>query len=194
MSQIYSKPPIIITMSNSWKVSLQQVMQSGMTTVLGLLKSGKLRSRRTNDRRRPDETSWKMIRKVRPGHEEILLDGTAQSVRNEETLRDRSGRPDINSQEEVRPQQFVIGNDETELELSVESRSFVYRVNDQVRKRQKRISNVTGVGEKHCLIWGMFMAVTMESAVLMGKNHQNNRHSIASTTDLTLKQNVRHIY
>ena len=42
---------------------------------------------------RPDETCWRMIRKVRPGfsHEEILLDGTAQSVMNEETLRDRSG-------------------------------------------------------------------------------------------------------
>ena len=53
---------------------------------------------------RPDETSWKMIRKVRPGHDEILLDGTAQSVRNEETLRDRSVRLDINSQEEARPQ------------------------------------------------------------------------------------------
>ena len=79
-----------------------------------------------------------MISKVRPGHEDILLDGTSQSVRNEETLRDRSGRPDINSQEEARPQQFVIGNDETELELSVESRSFVNRVNDQVRKRQNK--------------------------------------------------------
>ena len=31
------------------------------------------------------------------------------------------------------------------------------------------------------------MAVTMESAVFMGKNHQNNCHSIANTTDLTLK-------
>ena len=30
-------------------------------------------------------------RKVRPGHEEILLDGTAQSVRNGETLRDDQG-------------------------------------------------------------------------------------------------------
>ena len=69
---------------------------------------------------RPDETSWRMVRKVRPGHEEILLDGIAQSVRNEETLRDRSGRlDDINSQEEARPQQFVIGNDETELELII---------------------------------------------------------------------------
>ena len=89
---------------------------------------------------RPDKTFWRMVRKDRPGHEEILLDGTAQSVRNEEVLRDRSGRPDdINSQEQARPQSFVIGNDETELELSVESRSFVNRVNDQVRKRQKRI-------------------------------------------------------
>ena len=79
-----------------------------------------------------------MVRKVRPDHEEILLDGTAQSVRNGETLRDRSGRLDnINSQEEARRQNFVIGNDGTELELSVESRSFVNRVNDQVRKRQK---------------------------------------------------------
>ena len=78
---------------------------------------------------RPDEISWRMIRKVRLGfsHEEILLDGTAQSVRNEETPRERSGIPDIDPQEEARPQQFVIGNDEAELELSVESRSFVNR-------------------------------------------------------------------
>ena len=36
-------------MSNSWKASLQQVIQKLMTTVLGLLKSGKLRLRRTID-------------------------------------------------------------------------------------------------------------------------------------------------
>ena len=137
---------------------------------------------------RPDKISWKMIQKVRPGHEEILLDGTAQAVRNEETLRDRSGRPDINSQEEVRPQQFVIGNDEAELELSVESISFVNRVNDQVRKNRKEFPMLQKMEKKHSMIWGMFMAVTMESAVFMGKNDQNNCHSIANTTDLTPKQ------
>ena len=138
---------------------------------------------------RADKTSWRMARKVRPDHEEILLDGTAQSVRNEEVLRDRSARPDtINSQEETRPQNFVIGNDETELELSVESRSFVNRVNDQVRKRQRRISNVAGDGEEHSVIWGMFLAVTMESAVFTAKNFQNNQNSIVNTADLTLKQ------
>ena len=42
------------------------------------------------------------------------------------------------------------------------------RVNDQVRKRQKIISNVTVDGEKHSMIWGMFMAVTMESAKFHG--------------------------
>ena len=32
------------------------------------------------------------------------------------------------------------------------------------------------------------MAVTMESAVFMGKIYQNNFHSIVNTTDLTLLQ------
>ena len=34
----------------------------------------------------------------------------------------------------------------------------------------------------------MFMTVTKESAVFMGKNYLNNCQSIANTTDLTLKQ------
>ena len=32
------------------------------------------------------------------------------------------------------------------------------------------------------------MAVTMESAIFKGRNHQNNCQSIVNTTDLTLKQ------
>ena len=32
------------------------------------------------------------------------------------------------------------------------------------------------------------MAVTMESAVFMRKNYQNNQNSIVNTADLTLKQ------
>ena len=43
-------------------------------------------------------------------------------------------------------------------------------------------------GQKHSVIWGMLMAVTMESAVFMGKNDLNNCQSIVNTTDLTLKQ------
>ena len=73
---------------------------------------------------------------------------SSQEWKTEDTTYDRSGRPDktswrmvqkvrldnINSQEVARPQILIMGNDETELELSVESRSFVNRVNDQVRK------------------------------------------------------------
>ena len=87
----------------------------------------------------PDETSWRMTRKIRLGFsdEVIRLDGTAQSVVNEVMPRDRPGRPDIDSQEGAWPQQLVNGNDEAESKLSEKSRSFVIRVNDQVRKRQK---------------------------------------------------------
>ena len=101
---------------------------------------------------RPDETSWRATRETQSGffHEETHHDGTAQSVVNEVMPRDRPVRPDIDSQGAAWPQQFVIGNDEEE--LSVESRSFVNRVDDQVRKRQKRISNVTEDGEKHSMI------------------------------------------
>ena len=90
---------------------------------------------------------------------------------------------------ETRPQQFIIGDDETESELSLGSRSFLNGVNDQVRKRQKRSSmNVTENDEKHSLIWRMFMSVTLESPVFMGKNYLDKCLSITNTIDITLKQ------
>ena len=42
--------------------------------------------------------------------------------------------------------------------------------------------------ELNVWVWRMFMTVTMESAVFMGKNYLNKCHSIVNTTDLTLKQ------
>ena len=144
----------------------------------------------THDRSgQPDKTSWRMVQQVRLDHEEILLDGTAQSVRYGETIRDRSGQlGNIDSQEVANSRNFIMGSDTTELELSVESRSFVNWVNDQVRKRQKRISNVAGEGEEHYIIWGVFMAEMMNSATLMEKNFHDNQNSIVNTTGLTLKK------
>ena len=143
----------------------------------------------THDRSgQPDKTSWRMVQQVRPDHEATLLDGTAQSVRYGEPLRDRSAQLDnINSQEAANSQNFIMGRDTTELELCAESKSFVNQVNDQVRNRQKRISNVAE-GEEHSIIWGMFMAVTVNSATFMGKNFQDNQTSFVNTTDLTLKK------
>ena len=105
---------------------------------------------------------------------------SSQEWKSEVTAHDRSGQPDnINSQEEADSTNFVMGSDAAE---------FVIKVNDQVRKRQKRTSNVAGSGEEHSTIWGMFMAVTMNAATLMGKNFQDNQNSIMNTTDLTLER------
>ena len=38
------------------------------------------------------------------------------------------------------------------------------------------------------MIWGMFMAVTMNAATFMGKNFQDNQNSSMNTSDLTLKK------
>ena len=114
-------------------------------TVLGLLKSGKLRLRRTINQGNLIKLSWRMVQQVRPHHEATLLDGTAQSVRCGEPLRDRSEQLDnVNSQEAANSQNFIMGSDATE---------FVNRVNDEVRKRQKRMSNVAGEGEEHSFVW-----------------------------------------
>ena len=64
------------------------------------------------------------------------------------------GHPLSALKEEQGHSKFIFGDDETELDLSLGSRSFLDRVNDQVRKRQKRSSmNVTEDGEKHSVIW-----------------------------------------
>ena len=62
-------------------------------------------------------------------HEKTQHDGTVQSIVNEVIPRDRSEQPVVIPQRGARPQQFIIRNDETELELSVGSRSFLNRVN-----------------------------------------------------------------
>ena len=61
-------------------------------------------------------------------HKNVILE--------EEDNHDRTGRPVVCRQRGAH--QFVIENDETEAELSLGSRSFLHRVNDQVQKRQKQ--------------------------------------------------------
>ena len=135
----------------------------------------------THDRSgQPDKTSWRMVQQVRPHHEATLLDGTAQSVRYGEPLRDRSGQPDnVNSQEVARPQQFIMGNDTTE---------FVNKVKDQVRKKTEKNVQRSRRRRRTFYNLGMFMAVTMNAATFMGKNFQDNQNSIMNTSDLTLKK------
>ena len=95
-------------------------------------------------------------------------------------IHDGSGKPDkVNSQEGADSKTFVMGSDAAE---------FVNKVKDHVRSRQKRISNVADSGEEHSIIWGMFMAATMNAATFMGKNFSTVQNFIMNSRDLTLKQ------
>ena len=129
---------------------------------------------------KPDETSWNAMQQVLPHHEEPLLDGNAQSVRYGEIIHDGSGQPDsANSQEVADSETFVMGNDAAE---------FVNKVKDQGRNRQKRMSNVAESGEEHSIIWGMFMATTLNAATFMGKNFSTIQSVVKNHESLTLKQ------
>ena len=104
----------------------------------------------------------------------------------------RTGRSVVCSQ---RTDQFVIDNDETnsytetESEMSLKSRSFLHRVNDQVRKSQYQSSkDATKDSDKHSVIWRMFMSSTLQAPVFKGKSYSDNLHSIKNTEDLTMKQ------
>ena len=105
---------------------------------------------------------------------------------------DRTGRPVVNAQHTDR---FIVFNDkmhfhtEAESELSSESKSFLHRVNHQVRKRQYQSSkDATKDCDKHSVIWGMYMSSTLQASVFMEKNYSDNLHSIKNTEDLTMKQ------
>ena len=50
------------------------------------------------------------------------------------------------------------------------------------------MSNVAEPGEEHSIIWGMFMAATMNAATFMGKNFSTIQNFIMNSEDLTLKQ------
>ena len=105
-------------MNNVWIVFPQQVTQSGDDDHASSSQKWKTDAEMCERPGRPDVTSWGATRESKPGfsHEETQHDGTAQSVVNEVIPRERSERPDVDPQREATPQQFVIKNDETELE------------------------------------------------------------------------------
>ena len=89
---------------------------------------------------KPEKTSWDAVQQICPHHGGALLDGNAHSVRYGEIIHDGLGQPDsVNYQEEAESETFVMGSDAAE---------FVNKVKDQVRKRQKRMSNIADSGEE----------------------------------------------
>ena len=118
---------------------------------------------------------------------------SSQEWKSDELMEDRTGRPDVNAQHTDR---FIVENDKmnsytkAESEMPLASRSFLHRVNDQVRKRQNKSSkDATKDSDQHSVIWWMFMSSTLQASVFMGKNYSDNLHSIKNTEkDLTLRQ------
>ena len=117
---------------------------------------------------------------------------SSEEWKSDELLEVRTGRPVLFAQHTDR---FIVENDnmdsdtEAESEMSPKSRSFLHRVNDQVRKRQHQSSkDVTKDSDKHSVIWGMLMSSTLQASVFMGKNYSDTLHSIKNTEDLTMKQ------
>ena len=91
-------------------------------------------------------------------------------------IHDGSVKPEkVNFQEGSDSETFVMRSDAAE---------FVIKVKDQVRSRQKRMSNVAESGEEHSIIWGMLM----NAATFMGKNLSTIQNFIKNSEDLTLKQ------
>ena len=123
----------------------RQVVQKRIMVNLGLLKSGKSGAAEHDRSGKPEKTSWDKLQKVAPHREEPLLGGNAHSARYGETIHDGSGKPEtVDHQEEANSENFVMGSDAAE---------FVDKVKDQVRNRQKRMSNVAESGEEHSIIW-----------------------------------------
>ena len=106
---------------------------------------------------------------------------TVHSARNEETIHDRTGKPaSENVQDKANFEELIMGSDTAE---------FVNKVRNQVRNRQKRMSSdVAEDCTEHSIIWGMFMATTLNAATFMGKSCSTMRNVLQNEKKITLKQ------
>ena len=114
---------------------------------LGLLKSGKVELQSPIDRGnlRKFLGIRDTLQKVDPHREEPLLGRNAHSARYGELIHERTVKPvSVHHQEQAYFENFVMGSDAAE---------FVNRVKDQVRNRQKGMSNVAESGDEHSIIW-----------------------------------------
>ena len=128
----------------------------------------------------PEQNSWNSLERVDPLRGEHLLGRTAHSARNEETIHDRTGKlVSVHREEQAYFEKFIVGSDTTE---------FVNKVKNQVRSRQKRMSNVAESCNEHSIIWGMCIATTLNAATFMGKNFSTIQSVVKNHESLTLKQ------
>ena len=58
----------------------------------------------------------------------------------------------------------------------------------RIMVRQKRMSSIAEDCTEHSIIWGMFMATTLNAATFMGKNYSTMQNVVKNEESLTLKQ------
>ena len=139
-----------------------QIIRKRIMVDLGLLKSGKVELRSTIDRGNLIEILGIHCKKLILIVRNLFSAGMRISARYGELIHDRTVKPvSVHYQEQAYSENFVMGSDAAE---------FVNKVKDQVRNRQKRMSNVAESGDEHSIIWGMFMATTLNAATFMGNN------------------------
>ena len=118
--------------------------------------------------------------RVDPHRGEHLLGRTAHSARNEETIHVRTGKPaSENVQGKANFEKFIEGSDTTE---------FVNKVRNQVRIRQKRMSDDAEDCTEHSIVWRMFMATTLNAVTFMGKSYSTMQNVVQNEEKITLKQ------
>ena len=83
------------------------------------------------------------------------------------------------SKEKANFEKFIVGSDTTE---------FVNKVRNQVRIRQKRMSDDTEDCTEHSIVWRMFMATTLNAATFMGKSYSTMQNVVQNEEKITLKQ------
>ena len=76
-------------------------------------------------------------------------------------------------------EKFIVGSDTTE---------FVNKVKNQVRIRQKRMSDNAEDCTEHSIAWGMFMATTLNAVTFMGKSYSTMQNVVRNEEKITLKQ------
>ena len=80
-----------------------------------LLKCGKSGNGEHDRSGKPEQNSWDSLERVDPHRGEHLLGRTAHSARNEETIHERTAKPDSeNVQGKANFENFIVGSDTTE--------------------------------------------------------------------------------
>ena len=182
--------PVELPQNNLSGARTQHALQDGTMTKLGLLKSGKLINRWMIERGNP-------LFFLGHGHESqssFSHEKTKHVILEEEESHVRTEQPVVHPQRGTRLHQFIIGDDETELNLSLGSKSFLDMVNDQVRQRQKRSSmNVPENDEKHSMIWRVFSVCNIGISRIHGKELLRQLSFHHEYKRLHIETNVRHV-